>query len=116
MIPWHQYLFGILFLAAGINHFRKPKLYEKIIPSYIPSHSTMVIISGITEMVLGFMLLNKNTQQEAAWGIIILMILFLPIHFYIIQTQKTFLKLPKWALVLGIPLQFALIAWATLYI
>lgn len=116
MIPWHQYLLGIIFLLAGINHFRKPKLYEKIIPPYIRSHSTMVIISGIAEMVLGFMLLNKNTQQEAAWGIIILLILFLPIHFYMLKNKKASLKLPKWVLILRIPLQFALMAWAAIYI
>lgn len=116
MIPWHQYLFGILFLAAGINHFRKPKVYQRIIPPYIPAHSTMVIVSGIAEMVLGFMLLNKDTQHEAAWGIIVLLILFLPIHLYMLRNKKASLKLPKWALILRIPLQFALMAWAVLYI
>ena len=64
---------GVLYVLAGMNHFRKPKLYERIIPPYLPAHSTLVMLSGVAEMILGFMIMNKNTQEEAAWGIICLL-------------------------------------------
>ncbi|WP_310992424.1 DoxX family protein [Aequorivita marina] len=115
MLPWHQYLMGVVFVLAGMNHFRKPKLYERIMPPYIPARSTMVSISGIVEMILGFMLMNKNSQETAAWGIIALMVLFIPIHIYMLQNEKAAMKLPKWALILRIPLQFAIMYWAYLY-
>lgn len=115
MIPWHQYILGVLFVIAGINHFRKPKLYEKIIPPYIPAHSSMVMLSGIVEMILGFMLMNKNTQTEAGWGIIILLIAFTPVHIYMLQNKEAALKLPTWLLILRIPIQFGLMYWAFLY-
>ena len=115
MIPWHQYLLGILLVLAGMNHFRKPKLYERIIPSYIPAASTMVLASGILEMVLGFMLMNRNSQAEAAWGIIIMLVLFIPVHIYMLQEKSAAMKLPPWVLILRIPLQFALMYWAYLY-
>jgi len=115
MLPWHQYLIGVLFILAGMNHFRKPKIYERIIPPYIPAHSSMVLLSGIAEMILGFMILNKNTQEVAAWGILAILILFIPVHIYMLQNEKAALKLPKWALILRIPLQFGLIYWAYLY-
>lgn len=116
MLPWHQYLLGILFVLAGVNHFRKPKLYERIIPPYIPEKGSMVIVSGVAEMVLGFMLMNKNTQVEAAWGIIILLILFIPVHIYMLQEKEASLKLPKWVLILRLPLQILLMVWAYQYI
>lgn len=115
MLPWHQYLIGILFVLAGMNHFWKPKIYERILPPYIPAPGSMVIISGIVEMILGFMIMNKNSQTEAAWGIIILLILFIPVHIYMLQNEKAAMKLPKWVLILRLPLQFALIYWAYLY-
>lgn len=115
MLPWHQYLIGVLFVLAGMNHFRKPKLYERIMPPYIPAHSAMVMLSGVAEMILGFMIMNKNTQAEAAWGIIIMLIAFLPIHIYMLQNEKAAMKLPKWALILRLPLQFGLMYWAYLY-
>lgn len=115
MLPWHQYLIGILFVLAGMNHFWKPKIYERILPPYIPAPGSMVIISGIVEMILGFMIMNKNSQTEAAWGIIILLILFIPVHIYMLQNEKAAMKLPKWVLILRLPLQFALMYWAYLY-
>ena len=84
-------------------------------PPYIPMKSTMVQLSGIAEMVLGFMLLNPETQKMAAWAIIALLILFIPVHIYMLQNEKASMKLPKWLLILRIPLQFALLYWAYLY-
>ena len=76
----------------------------------------MVQLSGIIEMVLGLMLLNPETQSLAAWAIIGLLILFIPVHVYMLQNKEASLKLPKWVLVLRIPLQFALMYWAYQYI
>lgn len=115
MLPWHQYLIGILLVLAGMNHFRKPKLYERIVPPYIPAAGTLVILTGLVEMILGFMIMNKHTQVEAAWGIIIMLILFIPVHIYMLQNTEAAMKLPKWALILRLPLQLALMYWAFLY-
>ncbi|WGF91340.1 DoxX family protein [Aequorivita marisscotiae] len=115
MLPWHQYLLGVLLVLAGMNHFRKPKLYERVLPPYIPAHGTIVVLSGIIEMILGFMLLNKNTQIEAAWGIIVMLFAFIPVHIYMLQNEKAAIKLPKWLLILRLPLQLGLMYWAYLY-
>lgn len=115
MLPWHQYLMGILYVLAGVNHFRKPKLYERIMPPYIPAQSTLVLLSGVAEMILGFMIMNKNTQEEAAWGIIAMLIVFIPVHIYMLKNKKAAMKLPKWLLILRLPLQFGLMYWAYLY-
>jgi uncharacterized membrane protein len=84
-------------------------------PPYIPAHSSMVLLSGIAEMILGFMIMNKNTQEAAAWGIIIMLLLFIPIHIYMLQNEKAAMKLPKWVLILRFPLQFGFMYWAYLY-
>ena len=115
MLPWHQYILGLLFIVAGMNHFRTPKLYERIMPPYIPAQSTMVLLSGILEMILGLILLNKESAHIAAWGICILLIIFIPVHMYMLQNEEASLKLPKWVLILRIPLQLGLIYWAFLY-
>lgn len=116
MFPWHQYLLGLLLLVAGVSHFKKPHIYERIIPPYIPAHKTVVLASGIAEMILGLMLLSFETQSLAAWGIIGILILFFPVHIYMLQDEKAALKLPKWVLILRIPLQFGLLYWAYQYV
>ncbi|QIE59019.1 hypothetical protein G5B37_05410 [Rasiella rasia] len=115
MLPWHQYVFGLLFIVAGAFHFQKPKLYVRIMPPYLPAHTSLVLISGLAEMAFGFLLLNAETQSIAAWAIIGMLLLFLTVHVYMLQEKKAALKLPKWVLILRIPLQFVLIYWAYLY-
>ena len=116
MLPWHQYLMGLLYIAAGFFHFRKPHIYEKIVPPYLPAAATLVLLSGILEMVLGFMVLNPKTQTIAAWALIGMLVVYLPVHVYMLQNEEASLKLPKWVLILRIPLQFALMYWAYQYV
>lgn len=116
MLLWHQYVMGVLYILAGVNHFRSPKTYERIMPPYIPQHKLMVTLSGVAEMVLGLMLLNPQTQTIAAWGIIAMLIVFFTVHIYMIQEAERFRKIPKWVLILRLPMQFVLIWWASLYI
>lgn len=116
MLPWHQYLLGVIFVAAGFYHFKKPKLYERIMPPYLPMPSTLVLISGAAEMILGLMFLNPSTQTIAGWGLVGLLVLFIPVHVYMLQNEKASLNLPKWVLILRLPLQFVLMYWVYLYL
>lgn len=115
-LPWHQYVMAVIYIIAGINHFRVPKLYLKIIPPYIPNASLVNKVSGILEIVFGVMLLIELLAPIAAIGIIILLIGFFATHFYMLQNEKASLRMPKWILILRLPLQLVLIYWATLYI
>lgn len=116
MLPWHQYLLGVIFIVAGANHFRQPKVYERIMPPYIPAPKLMVILSGIVEMLAGFILLNPKTETTGAYMIIVMLVVFLSVHVYMLQNEKASLKLPKWVLILRIPLQFGLIYWTYQYV
>lgn len=116
MLPWHQYLLGSLFVLAGFFHLQRPKLFIKIVPNYLPNPRNLVFWSGIMEMIFGFMLMTKDSQTTAAYALIILLILFLPVHFYMLSNKEVSLGLPKWVLLLRIPLQFALLYWAYQYV
>lgn len=85
-------------------------------PPYIPAHKSLVLVSGIVEMIFGFMLITQESQRIGASGIIVLLILFIPIHFYMLFNKEASLKLPKWVLILRIPLQILLIYWAYWYV
>ena len=100
----------------GANHFRTPKIYERIMPLYIPSPSFMVLLSGITEMITGFLLLNPQTQTLGVWCIIGQLVIFLAVHIHMLQNKEASLQLPKWFLMLRIPLQFGLMYWASQYL
>ncbi|GAA4328564.1 hypothetical protein GCM10023149_32650 [Mucilaginibacter gynuensis] len=70
----------LLYLAAGINHFINPDGYIRIIPAYLPAHSLLNLLAGGFEILFALLLIFKKTRQPAAWGIILMLIAFLPVH------------------------------------
>jgi uncharacterized membrane protein len=114
-LPWHLYLMALLYIAAGSNHFRNPRLYLKIIPPYFPNPKLLNSISGIAEIILGIGLLFPTTTKWAACGIIALLIAVFPANLYMLQNDKASLGLSKTIRILRLPLQLVFIFWAYLY-
>jgi len=100
-----------LYVVAGVFHFVKPKMYDAIIPPYLPNPRALVLLSGFFEVAFGVGLLFDATRELSAWGIIMMLLAFLLAHIYMLQSER-FKKIPRWALWLRIPLQFLLIYWA----
>lgn len=115
-LPWHLYLMAGIYFLAGLNHFRNPKLYIKIIPSYFPNPSLLNKISGLAEIILAIALCFTATTKYAALGVILLLIAIFPTHIFMLLNKEASMGLPKWALLLRIPLQILLIFWAYQYI
>ena len=112
---WHLYLMATIYIFAGLNHFRKPKMYERIIPPYLPNAKFLNLASGVAEIVFGTALLIPNFSKWGAWGIVLLLIAFFSVHIYMLQDKKASFGLPRWLLWLRIPIQFLLILWAFHY-
>ncbi|MFD0751141.1 DoxX family protein [Mucilaginibacter calamicampi] len=103
------------YIAAGINHFRVPEFYIAIIPHYIPYPQFMNAAAGIFEILFGLGLAFKITRKLAAWGIVLMLLAFLPVHITMITDapfkvgNTTVTLLLAW---LRLALQPVLIAWA----
>lgn len=72
------------YLAAGINHFRMPGFYLPLIPDYLGNKALLNILSGIAEILLAIALINTVTRRWAAWGIIVMLVAFIPSHVWFI--------------------------------
>lgn len=110
-----RYLFGGLFILAGINHFLMPHFYARIMPPYLPRHRELILLSGAIEIALGALLLTNRYRRLAAWGIIALLLAVFPANIYMASNPQLFPTLSPTALYLRLPLQMVLIAWAYLY-
>lgn len=115
-LPWHLYLMAFLYILAGINHFRKPGMYIRIIPPVFKNPELLNILSGAAEIILGLLLILPATTTFAAWGIIVLLIAIFPANIYMFQNKKAGFGLPRWILFVRLPLQIVLIYWASQYI
>ncbi|PZR19232.1 MAG: DoxX family protein [Flavobacterium psychrophilum] len=114
-LPWHLYLMALLYILAGINHFRVPRIYMKMIPPALPAPKMLNLISGAAEIILGILLCVSATSAFAAWGIIALLIAIFPANVYMYTNEKAAMGLPKWVLFIRLPVQLVLIYWAFLY-
>jgi uncharacterized membrane protein len=107
-------VFAALFLVAGVGHFRSIDSFMKIMPPYIPFHRELVLLSGVFEIALGLLLLVPQTTRIAAWGLIALLIAVFPANIYMYQHRELF-DISPLVLLLRLPLQVLLIAWAWAY-
>lgn len=114
--PWHLYLMASVYVVAGSMHFVYPKVYLRIMPKYLPNHRALVFWSGIAEVVLGITVCLPNTKNWAIYGIILMLIIFLLVHFYMLSGKKAAAGIPRWILILRVPLQFVLMYWAYWYL
>lgn len=114
--PWHLYLMVCIYILAGLLHFAKPKVYLRIMPRLLPFPEILVYLSGVAEIILGLALCFPATKDLAIYGIILMLMIFLIVHFHMLTSKKAGAGFPFWALILRIPLQFGLMWWAYYYL
>ena len=102
-------LLAVFLIYGGFNHFYKPEFYNGFIPDFLPK-LTVNYISGGIEILLGIGLFLKGYEKKSAYGILLLMIAFMPIHIW-----DAFKETPaigsKPAAYIRIAVQFLFIAW-----
>lgn len=106
----------IFYFAAGINHFRNPEVYLRLIPAYLPNAVLINIVTGIAEIIVAILFIFAATRKWAAYITIVLLIAFIPAHIFMLQQgwcTSTGFCFPKWAIWLRLfPGQFLLMWWA----
>lgn len=107
-----RYLLGILFIAAGINHFWHTSFYVAMMPPWLPMHLALVYLSGVAEIGLGALLLFRRWQITAGWGLVVLSIAVFPANLHMALHPELFTQFSATGLWLRLPLQAVVIAWA----
>lgn len=79
------YLFAAFYTAAGINHFVNPEFYFGLIPEYLPWPEAINAISGVAEILIGIGVLIPRIRKFASVMTIIMLISFIPSHWYFVQ-------------------------------
>jgi len=74
------------YIFGGYNHFRDPDFYIPLIPPYLATWAVELnLLSGVFEIGLALLLIPKQTRKYAGWGIVLMLIAFIPSHIYFIQ-------------------------------
>ena len=111
--PLSRTLLGLIFIPAGMLHFRAPGVYERIMPPYLPLRRELVYLSGAAEILGGLGLLVDRTRRPAGIWLILLLLAVWPANIQMLLDARDAGK-PRWWVALlwaRLPLQFVLIAW-----
>ena len=105
-------ILALFLIFGGIQHFISPNNYIAFVPSFLPFTVAIIYVSGLFEILFGLALFFKKHETIGAWGILILMLLFLPIHIWDVFSETPAIGSHNAALI-RLPVQFLLIfiAW-----
>jgi uncharacterized membrane protein len=108
---------GGMYVVAGVGHFVATRMYERIMPGYIPFpwHHALVLLSGVAEILGGIGVIVPGRRRAAAWGIVCLLVAVWPANLWMAMHPWLFPGVPVWAMWVRLPLQVPLIWWAWMY-
>ena len=99
---------GTVFSIAGTAHFLASDRFAKIIPGFIPFKKFLALFTGGLELIFGVLLLTNKFKNWHLIGMQSFLWAVFPANVYMLtHRDKLGLQhLPKWALVLRLPLQW----------
>ena len=112
------YVMAAFYIGGGSLHLIRPKFYLPMMPSYLPAHELLVLVSGLVEISLGVALLVPASRPYAAWAVIALLVAVFPANVNVALHNVAIFGAKKgvgWLNWLRLPLQPVLIAWAWWY-
>jgi uncharacterized membrane protein len=106
----------LLLTGAGTAHLVMPEWFMSYYPKYMPFASDahdVVVISGLVEFVVAALLWIPRTRRIAWLSIAALMVLYTPVHVYVITHHAVIahppLTIPLWVAWLRLPVQFVFV-------
>jgi uncharacterized membrane protein len=102
---------GITFIVGGVLHFTHTRVYQRIMPPYLPLHREAVLVSGAAEIAGGVGILVPAARPYARWWLIALLVAVFPANLHMALEPEEFEDIPSWALWLRLPFQLVF-GWA----
>ena len=109
-----QYGLGIAFVVAGVSHLVNTTPFEQHLPEWVPAATTIVVVSGIAEIVLGFALVAaRRSAPVVGLAAAVFLVSVFPANVYVAVAGVDVDGLPgglyPW---LRLPLQAVFVVWA----
>jgi uncharacterized membrane protein len=109
-----RYGLGIAFVVAGVSHLVNAAPFEQHLPDWVPAASTIIVVSGIVEIVLGLALVAAGRSAPVVGlATMVFLIGVFPANVYVAVAGVDVDGLPgglyPW---LRLPLQAVFVGWA----
>jgi len=114
-VPRLKLAAGPVFVVAGLLHFLKPRIYEAIMPDYVPAQRELVYLSGVAEAVGGVGLLSSSPslRRYAGWWLVATLVAVFPANLHMALHPERYPDIPggKAALYARLPFQLVFVRW-----
>lgn len=105
---------GIAFVVAGMSHLVNTTPFEQHLPPWVPVATAIIVVSGITEIVLGFALIAaRRLAHVVGLATVVFLVSVFPANVYVAVAGVDVDGIPgglyAW---LRLPLQAVFILWA----
>ena len=62
------------FAASGVVHLAKPEVYLPLMPTWVPAHREVILVSGVAELACAAGLALPATRRAAGWASVLLLL------------------------------------------
>jgi uncharacterized membrane protein len=111
-VTWSQRLLAVTFTTAGLLHFLRPRMYEQIMPDFLPAHHELVLASGAAEIVGAALVVFPRTRSLGGVWIAVTLVGVLPANVHMALQPDRYDSIAPTLLWARLPLQGLLIWWA----
>lgn len=111
-MSWSRRLLSVFFIAAGALHFLRPRMYERIVPAYLPAPRGLVLLSGAAEIAGGVAVVFPSTRRGAGFWLAALLAGVFPANIQMALHPRRYAAIPPALLWARLPLQPLLVFWA----
>ena len=77
-LPWDSAFLVGIFGVSGVLHLTRPRLYEPLMPAWVPAHREVIYGSGVAELVCAGGLLHPRTRRVAGFASAALLVAIFP--------------------------------------
>ena len=107
-------IWSSMLVLAAMAHFFAHDAFAAYYPSYLPLRDAAITGTGVVEIALAILL--WTSRQRLAWLLIcILMIIYFPVHLYVVTDHASIIDppyfIPLWLAWARLFMQGGLIAW-----
>jgi len=110
-VTWSQRLLAVVFTAAGMLHFLRPKMYEDIVPGYLPAARELVLASGAAEIAGAALVVFPRTRRLGVLWLVATLVAVFPANVNMALNAERYDTIAPALLWARLPLQGVLIWW-----
>lgn len=102
----------LVFCSQGLAHFLDTPFFIKMIPPYIPFPETVVLVTGVFELIMAAGLMIPEIKTIASKMMVVFLFGYLPALFHMISNRELFPEIAPQLMIFRLPAHLLMIVMA----